>query len=128
MENERKPYPIELIETGINILNGSGKDLAQPFLVYCLHPMNGKFLPLNRDYKPLGLMDCNKWAKYELYDFLLIDKELVDTSYLYNNAPDFNHEMHSFFFFTDSTNPFNGPKSKKRYLEIVKNVFKIKLP
>jgi len=48
-------------------------------------------------------MDYNKWAKYELYDFLLIDKELADTTYLYNNAPDFNDEKHSFFFFTDRT-------------------------
>src|SRR5271165_1708580 len=99
MNDERMSYPLELIKTGILFLRNANlrrgvyelsQDPFRSLVVYCLQDMgNGKWLPLNRDYKPIGLNGEGNWAKYEDYSYLFIDGKDIDFDILWDNQPNF---------------------------------------
>ena len=95
------------------------KDVSwRVFLPYQLIKIKNKWLPLNREYKPLGLTGYNIWADYEKYDFLLIPEDEVDISYLKEGAI----HPRGFYLYNDCTVPENY-KMKKRYLDLCIKTF-----
>lgn len=126
MDEKRDIYPFELIKTGIKILEttrfrkGQIFHPSRPFVVYQLIEVafGSGYLPLNRDYKPLGLDEYNNWADYDAYPFLVIPKDKVNLSELEFTG----HFTPGHFFFNDGTTP-REKKSVDRYIKMVKEAF-----
>lgn len=116
-----KSYSIELIKTGRDILLSQRPDKEwnfdpiQSLLVYCLVPIQDGYLPINRDYKPLGISRYFPWAEYEQYPFLVIPKEKVNVAHC-------EKQNSTFYLFTDLTYP-HDKKKKDRYVEMLKKTF-----
>lgn len=86
----------------------------RPFMPYCLHKINDDtFLPLNRDYKPLGMPAGHHYI-YESYDFLFLKKHEINLDILWDNGYGFGG--YGYFFYSDSCTPY---ESFNRYLEIL---------
>lgn len=127
MKNQRLIYPLELIKTSITFDEYTTNKKSQcntvqmrSLRLYCLNDMgNDKWLPLNRDYKPLGLMR-EKWAKYEDYEFLFIPKEMINFSLLWDNGISFGSQ--AFYVYSDGSNPCDL-KNHQRYCQIIHNTF-----
>jgi hypothetical protein len=123
MRNEYDIYPVELIKTGLNLLrltnlkkNIHSEDPRRYLMLYCLEKMNDEyFLPLNRNYKPIGLE--KGFANYNDYSYLFIPKERIKLKNLWKNGIDGNY-----FTFADSTYP-DEPKYLKRYEKIINSIF-----
>lgn len=117
-ENSRKSYPVEVIKTGLEFLyktktiKSENQEPIRSLLVYQIIEIKGRFLPLNREYKPIGLFGYNEWVNYENYDFLLIDN--VDIKYLKEEGC----LTHGYFLFDDSTYP-RTKKLKDRYRDLL---------
>ncbi len=118
----RDIYPIELIKTGIKVLqqarSRNEKEAWRALIVYQIIPIKNMLLPLGRDYKPLGLEGDDKWVNYEDYDFLLIPPDRVNIELLYADGI----LTHGYYFFNDRTYPDNT-KNKKRYIDLISKVF-----
>lgn len=72
-------------------------------IVYCIQDMgNGKWIPLNRDYKPLGLIDCG-FVKYEDYPHLFLNQQEIDFTNLWDNGCSFGR--HGWFTYSDGSSP-----------------------
>ncbi len=94
----------------------SFNDPFRSLVVYCLLKINeNEFLPLNREYKPIGLMD-GEFVNYEDFKFLFIPANEINFNILFIDR---DYEDHKFFhLFTDSTYP--GKKTTKdRYINMV---------
>jgi hypothetical protein len=124
----RNKYPLELIITGINFLKNSqmkSNYKTNPYrslVVYTLEKINNKWLPLNREYKPIGLSGYGSWAKYEDYRFLMFDLNEVYLSSMKNNLD----ERDNFYFFKDGGFP-KGKENIDNYIKKVEEVFCIQL-
>lgn len=94
------------------------KDLRATLLPYCLQRLaDGSYIALNRDYKPLGFIDCG-WVRYEDYParFRFARKPSPATirALSWNGSED----PAAIFFYNDGTVPFFGPPEATRgYLE-----------
>lgn len=123
-DEKRFPYPIELILTGVHVLfnlnspKRVSKCPKRSLLLYNLAVINEHYLPLNREYKPLGLSFYDDWARYESYPFLMIPKANANVKFL----EELNTLGHHFFFFTDITYP-DKKNFKLRYTKLLENVF-----
>jgi len=132
MTDTRKHYAIELIESALAYEPASGRVMKVPssgqaltmariFLPYLLEPLgNGQFLPLNRYYKPLGLirtLHARDWADYddEKYSSLHLPAHLVDTAWLKEAGA-------GYYFFNDGNSPlsFWGSNTFERQLYLLK--------
>lgn len=120
-------YPIELIKTGMSLLaftkdkSGSEEDPRRYLMLYCLQNMgNGQYLPLNRNYKPIGL--GIGFADYEKYTHLFIPKDRINLSVLWDNGPNNFSGDGNYFTFSDSTYP-NNKINLRRYFEIIEMAF-----
>lgn len=125
MEDQYSNYVLELMKTGILFLKNAKlkpkvynlkEDPFRSLLVYNLREMkNDMWLPLNRDYIPLGLIG-DGWADYEneKYNHLLIHKANINFDLLWDNQP-------QFFTFSDSTYPEG--KYLQRYIDIIEHAF-----
>lgn len=84
----RQIYPIELILTGCSLLLGAQKgrnygfeshyayDARRLCILYCLQKIeDGIWIPLSREYKPLGLNTRRDWVDYKSYPFLFIKED-----------------------------------------------------
>ncbi len=126
MQEKRDIYPIELIKTGIEFLlktkniNKISYEPIRALVVYNLLEMDEGFLPINREYKPLGLSGYSTWAEYKDYPFLLIPKDRVDLNFLKKDGV----LTESFYFFQDDTYPANA-KNKKEYILKIKSALDI---
>lgn len=120
---KRDIYAIELLKTGILLLDITTIRPKQGFYPYnacrsmilyqLLKVDENNYLPLNRDYKPLGISRYLPWVKYDDYAFLYIPASRVDIKSL----------NESLFTFDDSTFPEN-PRNKKRYKKVIHELFK----
>jgi hypothetical protein len=122
MDDKRMKYPLELIKTGVLFLHNARlkrnvqEDPFRSMVGYCLQYMqNGKWLPLNRDYKPIGLSADKGWAKYEDYSYLFIDGKDINFNILWDNQP-------NFFTYSDGSSPRDA-KGIQRYSRIIKTAF-----
>jgi len=138
MTEDRNSYPYarEVISSAIDQLRKSTTakyaSRLRPWLPYVFFLLkNGRYLPVNRDYKPLGLLDGH-WIKYGAFPWLEIDASLVDLSktaitpknqfarrdpsvaYVY---PD-----HAIYLFWDACPPWEGSKEKNLYISKVFSV------
>lgn len=77
---------------------------------------NGRMLPVNRYYKPLGIY-TKDWVTYENYDVLSFSKDSVDLTHLFKD---------NYFAYDYSTMPWENKKSYLEYLNRVKTVFGLK--
>ena len=111
-------YGKHLAITGIEFLRLDTKKIYQSdairyMILYCLKDMgNDLWLPLNRDYKPIGFI-AEKWVDYKDFDYMFIPGKELNFSLLWDNNPDF-------FFFADSTFP-RDKHLVKRYETIIYN-------
>ena len=118
-------YPLKLIQTPIECNISPKKsillsDLMRSMMLYCLCDMgNDQFLPLNRDYKPLGMVKSD-FVKYEEYPFLFIPKDMIDFTLFWDNGISFGR--HGYFTFADSTYP-QDTKLFQRYRTIILGAF-----
>lgn len=136
-DESRDIYPIELIKTGCSIVKnmtllGPEKgfyryDTQRAMILYTFRKIDGKFLPLNREYKPLGLLFYGGKVDYRDFPFLLIPKERINFDEMPKKISSFNHEtgLEHAYMFDDGCYPRG--KSKKTYLEAIERVFSIKL-
>jgi hypothetical protein len=92
-------------------------DPRRSMIVYYLQEMGDYYLPVGRDYKPLGLYGYNDWATYDKYSFLFIPKDRITIEAIpfYPNL----------FLFDDATYPQG--KNIQKYLKNIETVFSIKL-
>ena len=107
-------YVYELMKTGLRILfeKRMGYYAARPLLVYHIQRIEDGYIPLNRDYKPLGLMGGG-WADYNKFKFLTLpENEIVFHKGLQENC----------FLFGDATTPFDKAK-RLIYQENLINAF-----
>lgn len=119
----RFSYPIELIRTGIIYLYNTrqikmskcgGYYLYEPyraFTLYCLQKTPTGYMPLNREYKPLGISFYKPWSKYEEFPFLLIPENNVRIEGL-------KEVNGNFYIYDDCTFP-DCRKNKDLYVENV---------
>ena len=133
----RDIYPIELIKTGCSIVkntthtgNGHGfyrYDIQRAMILYTFCHIDGKFLPLNREYKPIGLMFYGPKVDYRDFPFLLIPKDRINFDEMPKKNKAFNTEngLEHAYMFDDGSYP--SGKYKKTYLEAIERVFSIKL-
>lgn len=119
---KREIYPIELIRTGILFLDILSiraiggyypYDASRAMILYNLIPFEDGYLPLNREYKPLGISRYMDYVKYEDFGFLKIPKEYLDLSVLRDGL----------FTFNDGYYP-GIAKNKKTYKDVINNLFK----
>lgn len=122
---KREIYTIELIRTGILFLDIMSiraiggyypYDASRSMVLYTLESFEDGYLPLNREYKPLGISRYMDYVKYEDFGFLKIPKEYLDLSVLNDNLYTFN----------DCSYPGNA-KNKKKYKGVIDNLFKNKI-
>lgn len=117
-------YPIEIIKSCIHILEqGKPKttisENLRPFLPYCVSSISeGLWIPLNRDYKPLGMLR-GQWFDYEKYEFLFLKQEEINFNILWDNGMDFGRT--SFFLYSDIYRPYK--EELNRYIQILKLAF-----
>lgn len=117
-------YAVELIKTGSMLVRDvvlrktDLYDTCRYITCYCLIKTKHGYLPLNRDYVPLGFHD-KEYHDYDNYPFLCIPEDLIDFS-LFDQKSE-----NRFYFFTDKTHPRNK-LLKHRYYDFVKEVFKEK--
>lgn len=129
MESQRDIYPIELIKTSayaVKFLNQKKviRRMHEPIrslIVYLVEKHGDMWMPLNRDYKPLGLHGYDEWAKYEDYPFLLIPDDRIDLDCAPYKQKNLNSNE-AYYLFDDSTFP-DDAKNKKRYIQIIQNMF-----
>lgn len=101
--------------------SGQALTMARIYLPYLLEPLgNGQYLPLNRYYKPLGLirtLHARDWADYDddKYSSLRLPAQLVDTAWLKEAGA-------GYFFFNDGNSPlsFWGSSTFERRLYLLK--------
>lgn len=132
MDDQRKHYAIELMEAAL----GAGTEefptlpnrrhpslhIARALLPYCLQPLeSGDYLPVNRHYKPLGLVSgdgMNYLADYESpkYAALVLKADSIDLTCLGLSR------YGPYYLFHDGNSPlsFWGSKPAERSLYFLK--------
>ena len=117
MIDTHKPYAVELIDNVLGdkrSLPGGSRaiDIARAFMPYRIERLSdGRCLPLNRDYKPLGIRH-GAWAVYESpsYASLCLEEGDLDLSLLKNGG----------YFFNDGNSPLYKPTTAERNVYLFK--------
>ena len=125
----RDIYPLELIKTSLYVVkflnqkkvNHRIHEPIRSLIVYLIEKQGDMWLPLNRDYKPIGLHGYTDHAKYEDYPFLLIPEERINFNEFYYEQKNLNGNR-AYYTFDDSTYPDNA-KNKNKYIDVVQKVF-----
>jgi hypothetical protein len=115
---EHRVYSLELIKTSLRSLDEHNKSyyMLRSFLPYLIIPQGDFYLPLNRDYKPLG-MTADRWVNYEDCEGLFFPKSFFKGELKpYPLEPD-----GAFFFFADRTTPILT-KERKNYIWLLNSV------
>lgn len=128
-------YPISLIEAATCSLGAcktqDARHSLRPFLPYCIKRLDGAVIPLNRDYKPIGII-TKEYLEYESCGFLMIPLELVHLDFNDHNTPTQPHpekrwnEEGYFWFWSDANAPY-WKKNAFAYIRQVHKVFRINL-
>lgn len=128
LSQKRLCYSLELIKTGVEFLfktktNKADRTFPEPIrsmIVYSLHEIDGHWLPVNRDYKPLGISHYSEYVKYEDYPYLFLKKDQVRLGAELWEHPQLSPKM--YFLFQDHTFP-ESKKLKDRYLNVLLETF-----
>lgn len=129
MATHRFIYPLELILTGIAFLKRTRSikrgqhEPVRSMILYTLQPILGMFLPIGRDYKPLGVEGYSNWVEYDNYPFLLISKDQLNMDVLTEGKG----LGGAFYSFNDNTYP-RDKATKEAYIKRVISLFEEKNP
>lgn len=118
-----RPYGLDFLESSLEAFEeAKGAKIAyntlRIFLPYCLRKEGDLWIPLNRDYKPIGTR--RGWYDYSKYNFIGIESKHVDSSF---SEIDPLSKAPMIFFFTDATTPITS-KRKRDFFKRVQKVFK----
>lgn len=96
----------------------SKKDLRATLFPYCLQQLpDGSYIALNRDYKPLGFIDCG-WVRYEDYPARFRFARKPSPATIRALSCNGSEDPAAIFFYNDGTVPFFGPpEATAAYLE-----------
>jgi len=100
-------------------------DFRAIYLPYCLKKQeNGKYIVLNRNYKPLGF---NSNEEFNYSDFPIssnlkgiTEKKAIELSW--NDSPD----KENIFLYNDGTNPIKSKRNMTEYLKKIESLAKLK--
>ncbi len=100
-------------------------DFRAIYLPYCLKKQeNGKYIVLNREYKPLGFNSYEQfnYSNYPISANLkgLTEKKVLELSW--NNSPDKEH----IFLYNDALNPIKSKDNMAKYLQKLDLLAKLK--
>lgn len=97
--------------------------VAHTQLPYCLQKTkDGKWLALNRNYKPLGMVGKDEWVDYDSHPSrqsipaATIAALKRRASSIIEDQP---NDPETVFFYDDGTMPIDGAANWKRYCEIL---------
>jgi hypothetical protein len=128
--HRRSIYPLELVKTVIKAFTEPDEGMPprkrhrlyydlRPIIVYTAIEIDGKYLPLNRDYKPIGLTSGD-WVNYSEFPFLLIEKSMIDTPELEENGV----LPKRFYLFNDGNTPIDR-KNQLQWANLAAKVFRL---
>lgn len=100
-------------------------DFRSIYLPYCLKRLsNGRYVVLNREYKPLGF-NTHEHLNYEDYPIAAkikgITKKLASEISI-----DGSSSLDEIFLYNDKTNPSSNSKNLKEYLKKIERLTKLK--
>lgn len=117
------PYSMEIIKSSCYYLSACRTSqqsrILRPFLVYCFKKINEKILPLNRDYKPIGLIS-GRYVKYEEYEFLMLQESSIKDFNKISNEQGYSGL--DYFTWSDDCSPFLNSVTRKRYLTLMQDL------
>lgn len=125
MKDDELIYPIQLIRSSLGNEYSPTKtvlasDQMRSITIYCLRDMgDNQFLPLNRDYKPLGL-NSRAYETYEEFQFLFIPRDKINFTLLWDNGLVLG--SNSYYTFSDGSHPRDS-KLFQRYRKIILGTF-----
>lgn len=103
------------------VKNNKQLNLLYPYLPYVLIRLeNGNFLPINRAYKPLGIVQAD-WVDYNAFPFLELSPDSIDLSFLNSECGKEGY----YYFYEDATSPRLLSKNRNRYAVIMRKALKL---
>lgn len=98
-------------------------DLRAKFLPYCIHRRaDGRFLLLNRNYKPLGVTST-EWADYDT------NRDAVElTGFTDRKAEKIGLEVDGdgwYYLYDDTNSPMRTPETWERYCKILREIMQL---
>lgn len=124
---QERLYSLDMIHGALELLftERNSFHALRPYLPYLIQPVEDFWLPINRDYKPLGVRShTTHWVDYKDYRFLAIPEELIDLSHEHcNKERNTKYAMAdgAIFFFSDRTTPILK-KEKQRYGQLIREI------
>lgn len=118
-EELKVPYVIKHIKYILNRINESGdphKDAVyiRNQLPYTLHDNNdGTVTPLNRDYKPLGVLNISEHVDYSTVTLYNIDASLLD------------YDKSKPYLYSDQSNPRLKKTYYNKYVQHLEKIFRL---
>lgn len=100
-------------------------DFRYVFMPYCLKKLkDGRYIPLNRDYKPLGI-SSSEWVVYEEHPSACTIKITPEGAQAmsWNHSPDTD----VVFFYNDGCVPTSGDAAMKAYSERIAHLAGLKV-
>ena len=97
-------------------------DTLRPFLPYYFKKIDNGFLPLNRDYKPLGMVR-GRFVTYDDFDYLTIPTDEISTE-ISNSEWGYGQKTNGdLFAFSDASSPRDAKLIHRYKTVIVETVF-----
>ena len=119
----KRIYALDLIQTAKVCFKEYGKYYPlRQFLPYCLYKFGDNWLPLNRDYKPLGILNGD-FVNYTEYTFLYIPDPLLNIQKLEIEKDGLRPDVPGVWLYKDSTSPCINKKMRTRYCDLIEDVF-----
>lgn len=111
IEKAERIYSLDIIHGALALLfeEKNSYHALRACLPYLLQPVDDFWLPLNRDYKPIGISaKTTNWVDYHKYRFLAIPTELIDLEHehcLKEKKTKYSLADGAIFFFSDINTP-----------------------
>jgi hypothetical protein len=88
--------------------------MARKFWPYCLEQRtDGKYILLNRDYKPVGFIAEDEWADYEIWPIAFqLNISPEQAAAMSHNGDDYTGRI---YFYNDGCKPWERPEHDKAY-------------
>jgi hypothetical protein len=125
MEKERI-YVLDMIYSAITCFSDvkgamKGYYALRSFLPYLIRKEGEVWIPLNRDYKPIGILNA-AWVDYGKYSFIGIPDRLVKRPEISLKRNSFYTDDGYLYFFNDSVTPYTT-KNRAAYVKRIKEAF-----
>lgn len=109
-------------------MNTNQKELRATLFPYCLQRLpDGSYIALNRDYKPLGFMDCG-WVRYEDFPARFRFARRPSAATLRALSWNSSENPEAVFFYNDGSVPFLGSQpATDAYLDRLARLGRLKV-